>query len=84
MHSLQNHIQFLFTAGEKPFECPTCGKRFSHSGSYSSHMTSKKCWGMRTSDAQGTHVTTGKVTNGKKAADREEVPSIPAGTVEYA
>ncbi|KAK6029467.1 homeobox domain protein [Ostertagia ostertagi] len=24
-------------------ECPSCHKRFSHSGSYSSHMSSKKC-----------------------------------------
>ena len=30
-------------SGEKPFECRHCGKRFSHSGSYSSHTTSKKC-----------------------------------------
>ena len=29
--------------GDKPFGCKHCGKRFSHSGSYSSHMTSKKC-----------------------------------------
>ena len=29
--------------GDKPFGCNHCGKRFSHSGSYSSHMTSKKC-----------------------------------------
>lgn len=29
--------------GEKPFLCTICQKRFSHSGSYSSHMTSKKC-----------------------------------------
>lgn len=33
-------------SGEKPFGCPNCGKRFSHSGSYSSHMTSKKCISM--------------------------------------
>jgi zinc finger homeobox protein 2 len=31
--------------GDKPFECSYCGKRFSHSGSYSSHMTSRKCQG---------------------------------------
>ena len=29
--------------GEKPFHCKHCGKRFSHSGSFSSHTTSKKC-----------------------------------------
>lgn len=30
-------------SGEKPFVCSTCGKRFSHSGSYSSHTTARKC-----------------------------------------
>ncbi|KAH9367384.1 hypothetical protein HPB48_010179 [Haemaphysalis longicornis] len=40
-HHLKEHIRIH--SGEKPFECPHCFKRFSHSGSYSSHMTSKKC-----------------------------------------
>uniref|UniRef100_A0A0N5AVX0 Zinc finger E-box-binding homeobox protein zag-1 n=1 Tax=Syphacia muris TaxID=451379 RepID=A0A0N5AVX0_9BILA len=40
-HHLKEHIRIH--SGEKPFQCSHCQKRFSHSGSYSSHMSSKKC-----------------------------------------
>lgn len=34
---------WFLVSGEKPYECSNCKKRFSHSGSYSSHISSKKC-----------------------------------------
>ena len=39
--------------GEKPYECSNCKKRFSHSGSYSSHLSSKKCLNGGGSGASG-------------------------------
>lgn len=64
--------------GEKPYECSNCKKRFSHSGSYSSHLSSKKCLSGGGPVGGGTGSTCGMINGHGQNSFRHLLPTSPS------
>lgn len=62
-------------SGEKPYECSNCKKRFSHSGSYSSHISSKKCISLAAVNGRVRSLKPGSSPSSMTSSPESPVPS---------
>lgn len=64
--------------GEKPYECSNCKKRFSHSGSYSSHLSSKKCLSGGANGGGNTGGASGALNGHSQSSYHHSFPTSPS------
>ncbi len=77
-HLLTNISCLCVILGEKPYECSNCKKRFSHSGSYSSHLSSKKCLSGGGNGGGSTGGASGALNGHSQSSYHHSFPTSPS------